>query len=111
MWICFNDAFVSAVLDPSDKSDNTIMLRARNKKHLKNLLPNNKILEDVGTDYKYRTFLSKTSFANLLSERIMDLDYFNFKNSVENDRLHELYSKIWYAGMNYQLQNEAWGED
>lgn len=99
MWFCFNDAFVSAV--QSDKPD-VLMIRARRRSHLRSLFPGKPILTTENTDYKYRVFCTKVEWAEIVKERILDIDYTNFKNSVEDDALHHLYEKFWFQHYRYQ---------
>ena len=105
MWICFNDGFVSAVEDWNDK--NRLRVRARKREHLEFL--NKHIQEDRGSDYKFRCFIDKESFAELVKQRILDIDYGNFKNSVKDDNLHDLYSDFWQLHYMYQAKNYGHG--
>lgn len=100
MWICTNVGFVSVV--QSDKDPMTFKVRARRRKHLETLFPNHTIQETENTDYKYRVFVDRVEMANTLKEWVMDIDYGNFKNSVEDDDLHHLYEKFWVQHYRYQ---------
>jgi hypothetical protein len=73
------------------------------REHLENQFPDEEIVEMKGSDYKYRIFTTKQKLADLMVERIMDIDYTNFKNSVRDDRLHEMYADIWSVGYSYQV--------
>ena len=103
MWLMQNDGFISAVLDTRDPTGESLVIRARMIEHLMNQFPNEKIIENAGTDYKYRIFITKQKLADLMTRRIMDIDYTNFKNSVGDDRLHNMYADIWSVGYRYQL--------
>jgi hypothetical protein len=100
MWFCFNNGFVSAVEHRDDK--NTLVVRARRREHLEDNFPNRKIVVGGSTDYKYRIFISKKDFAEIIKDRIMNIDYDNFKNSVEDDDLHELYNGFWLLHYRFQ---------
>jgi hypothetical protein len=102
MWLMQNDGFISAVLDPSDPTGQKLIIRARMQEHLENQFPNKEIIKNAGTDYKYRIFITKQELADLMVERIMDINYTNFKNSVGDDRLHDMYADIWTVGYRYQ---------
>lgn len=102
-WFCMNDGFISAVVDKSDLSGNTLKVRSRFQRDLEDIFPDHDIVENAGTDYAYRVFVSKQEFAELMYNRIMDIDYTNFKNSVIRDDLHELYEEFWWTG--YKAQN------
>jgi hypothetical protein len=100
MWVLFNDGFVSAVQNPSDR--NGLVIRARRKEHLENIFPGEPVVVNGGTDYKYRIKVSKKLFADVLANRANDIDYGNFKSSVADDELHDLYAGFW--GMHYRYQ-------
>jgi neutral trehalase len=104
MWFCFNDGFVSAVVDNSDSTGNTLKVRARFRRDLEDIFPDKKIVENAGTDYAYRVFVTKDELAEIVKDRILnDLNYGNFKNSVVRDDLHDLYEDFWWVG--YKAQN------
>lgn len=46
--------------------------------------------------------MTKQELADIMYERIMNIDYSNFKNSVARNDLHDLYEQFWWAGYNMQ---------
>lgn len=100
MWICFNDGFVSAVQHREEPL--LLMVRARRKEILQSLFPNHEVTEGGSSDYQYRVVVAKEAFAVVVSERISDISYPNFKNSVEDEELHELYQRFWHLHYAYQ---------
>jgi hypothetical protein len=100
MWIAFNDGFISAVQDGKDAD--RLVIRARRREHLERIFPDCEILTGLGTDYKYRIFVNKIKFATLLAQRAAEIDYANFKNSVEDAALHRLYNGFWR--LHYEFQ-------
>jgi hypothetical protein len=100
MWICFNNGFVSAV----EHRDNPemLMVRARRREHLRDNFPDYDIIVGGSTDYKYRIVISKTEFAEIVKNSVMNIDYDNFKNSVEDDDLHTLYNGFWLLHYRFQ---------
>jgi hypothetical protein len=100
VWICLNDAFVSAVADPT--MPGILRVRARKREHLAKLFPGVKIQGSSRTDYGWRVFVSKEEFAALVVKRIYGIDYDNFKDSVLDDRLHDLYADFWTLHWEYQ---------
>lgn len=100
MWVCLNNAFVSAVESDSDPS--VLKVRARNKQHLEVLFPGKKIHSSKDTDYAYRVFVGRKAFAKLIAEKAMEIDYTNFKDSVEDKKLHDLYADFWQLHWRYQ---------
>lgn len=96
MWICLNNAFLSAVEDRNDRT--FLVVRARKRGHLVDAFKGEdvKIIKSPpGSDYAYRTRVSKKNFAALVTQKIASINYDNFKNSVEDDTLHNMYSKWW----------------
>jgi len=101
MWICFNDGFISAVKSKNDP--NMLVIRSRRLEDLESVVGSDRHIEvNGGTDYKYRTEITKSEWAEIVSERIMDTDYTNFKNSVKDVSLHNLYIKMWNLHYKYQ---------
>jgi hypothetical protein len=100
MWICFNDAFISAV--ESETDPNILKVRARKREHLETLFPGAKIHTTAKTDYAHRVFVGRKAFARLVVDRIMNIDYDNFKDSVEDNELHDLYADFWTLHYRYQ---------
>jgi hypothetical protein len=109
LWLCFNNAFVSVTRD--DNNPARVMVRARNPDHLKALLgPEVNIRVTPDSDYHYRTFVDRKVWADLVSRHIMDIDYGNFKASVVDTDLHDMYIDFWNAHYEYQSQIELKAE-
>lgn len=101
MWFCFNDAFVSVVAHR--KRPSILMVRARSYQHLRNLFGSDvKITVTPDNDYRFRVFTTREKWAVLVSQRIENIDYSNFKDSVKEKKLKSLYSEFWYLHMLYQ---------
>jgi len=105
MWLCLNDAFVSAVQDPHRRD--WLMVRARKRAHLSRLLPGRKITETRLRDYRFRAFVPKATFGEIVAERVLSINYGNFKDSVKDDALHDLYSRFWQLHHAYQAEPAA----
>jgi|SRR5450432_4578212 len=104
MWLCFNDGFLSAVADKNDPT--RLMVRARRKKDLLNVFGEHvEILKDAGSDYRWRTFVDRKAFAALVASRVEKINYPNFKNSVGDHDLHNLYLDFWTKHNRYQQQD------
>ncbi|MGV7223974.1 MAG: hypothetical protein ACQ9MH_20920 [Nitrospinales bacterium] len=100
MWICLNNAFISAV-QHREKPDH-LMVRARMREHLAAVFPNVEIIETTKADYRWRVVAPKNAFKKAVNHSIDSIDYDNFKNSVEDHNLHDCYSKVW--GVMHRLQ-------
>ena len=93
MWICLNNAFLSIVEDLDNS--NRLLIRARRREHIVNVFGNVEIIVNGGTDYKYRTFQDRKLVIRTISSLIDNINYRNFKNSVTDDDLHDLYTGFW----------------
>ena len=93
MWICTNNSFLSVV----DKATNPdcLLVRARRKEHIEAVFPGAKIVETVRRDYLYRAEILRPAVASAIAEAVLSIDYDNFKNSVDDDDLHDAYSQVW----------------
>jgi hypothetical protein len=100
MWICFNDGFVSVVNDKLGIDD--LVVRSRRREILETLFPNKSITELYVSDYKYRIYCSKKEMQKVLIQRIENIDYSNFKSSVVDEDLHNLYNSMWFLHYRYQ---------
>jgi hypothetical protein len=112
MWIITSFGFFSVVEKPSDRHAGTVTIRGRVKsdlekmksKYLREMGP---IIENGGTDYRYRATVSRTDFAAAMEEIAADIDYSNFKSSVSakqgQQRAH-VYEEVW--SVLYGLEDE-----
>ena len=100
MWLCFNDGFLSVVVDKNNPA--RLMVRARRKKDLLNVFGDVEIIENAGSDYRWRTFVERKAFAALVATRIEAIKYTNFKGSVDDHDLHDLYMDFWSRHRRYQ---------
>jgi hypothetical protein len=101
MWICFNDGFLSVVADKNNPA--SLLIRARRKQDLLNVCGNDvEVLRDAGTDYRWRAFVDRKAFSALVAARIDKISYTNFKNSVADHDLHDMYMDFWSRHHRYQ---------
>jgi hypothetical protein len=92
---------VSVVEDKLKISE--LVVRARNKTILEKIFPENEILELDISDYKYRTYCTKNEWSKIVVDRINNIDYTNFKASVVDKDLHDMYNNFWYIHYKYQM--------
>ena len=93
MWIVLNDAFVSAV---ESNEQGKLLVRARIEGDLQNLFGEDiKVITNDDTDYRFRVVVTKEQFAEVISKRVLNIDYRNFKNSVKDKTRASYYSDIW----------------
>ena len=109
MWIATNVGFISIVQDKKDAQ--VLKVRARARAHLEALFPGVAILETEDTDYRFRVITDRPTVALLLADLVMaegdrpgSVKYDNFKNSVKDNPLHDLYSDFWSLHHRYQYE-------
>ena len=105
MWIMTNRGMLSLV-QHREKPD-TLLARARDRQTLEALLPELEPIELPSADYRYRVEVPKSAMATLASWLVETIDYDNFKNSVQDDALHDAYSQVWTTMVRYQNGNYA----
>jgi len=105
MWLCINDGFLSVVIDKDDPA--RLMVRAR-KQDLLNVCGNDvEVIENAGSDYRWRAFVDRKAFSALVAAWIDKTGYTNFKNSVSEGDLHRLYMEFWELHRHYQEKDKS----
>jgi hypothetical protein len=102
MWIFTSSAFLSIVEDQEDSR--WLVVRTRLRGDIERLFPGAHIDED-GSDYRFRTWLRRSTVTRAIAGAIADIDYDNFKASIKDRRRHEPYLRIWIEMA--ALQREA----
>lgn len=98
MWVFTSNGAISIVEDQLNQS--CVLARSRVKKHLACFLPkylHKRIEYTPGHDYHYRIQLQKEMFSEIMADHALNIDYGNFKNSVEDDDFHEICSTVWWT--------------
>ena len=93
MWIQFNNAFLSIVENRSNKVE--LLVRARIKGDIEKIFPEANVFEDDCADYKYRAFITKAKVAARMMLKTTEINYDNFKNSVNEIARKNAYSNVW----------------
>lgn len=104
MWIFLSDAMLSIV---QKRGERLLTVRSRRKGDIESVFPDAAVTADAGTDYKYRARIPRKKVAEVISQQIMNLDYDNFKSSVEDNDRHDAYMNVWSAMMRYQNKVEG----
>lgn len=104
MWIAMNKSFVSIVQHRDDT--NSVVVRARVKEDLIDLFPQQTIdiIETDDSDYRFRLSLDKELVADVVRQRVVGINYPNFKNSVKESWRKQAYMKIWNVMYDVQAQ-------
>lgn len=93
MWLSLNNAFLSIVKD-ADREGH-LLVRARVRKHLQRVFPGAPILTLKDRDYRFRVSVPREMVARMLVEKVEDLEYTNFKDSVKDEDLSRMYHLWW----------------
>jgi len=89
----FNDGFLS-VVDKSQIPDH-LVVRSRVKAHILTVFPDAKVRATPNADYQFRADINRQVVAVAIANRIQNIDYDNFKNSISNNKLHDACSRVW----------------
>lgn len=95
MCICLNNSYLSIVAD--NKNHDRLLIRARRKGDIESTFPEAHVVINRGTDYKYRSRISRRVVAMAIADRVLNIDYDNFKDSVDDQELHDAYFRVWSA--------------
>jgi hypothetical protein len=111
MWIFLNDAFFSIVADNVDPE--FVVVRARVRDDLEKTFGHDiEVIEMDDSDYRFRTWLEKIYVAEVIGERILDIDYTNFKSSIskEDKDRSNYYLRVWAIMNDWQVKvfGENW---
>lgn len=100
MWICLNNSFVSIVQHPV--YEHILVVRGRRHDDVMKFVDGFFYFDYEQTDkrdYRFRVCVYRSDLPQILAEHSSKIDYTNFKNSVEDDSLHDMYSEVWASGV------------
>lgn len=95
MWLCLRDSFLSIVA--KDGAANELLVRARRPGDIEKVFPNAKVTRNTNSDYLYRAMLPRDVVKQAVAAMIDQIDYPNFKDSVQDGSLHAAYVGVWHA--------------
>lgn len=115
MWLMVPGGFVSIVQKASDRVNDTLTVRARDKVSLANFvsaardLPYREVLEgiklDIATDYPFRAVLTREEVEIGVMVMVQEIVYSNFKNQAhharpdKDDKYTSFLSSVWTSGL------------
>lgn len=111
MWIALSDGFLSIVKPrpedvPAIEHDlhggNLLMVRARKEAHLTALFVGRRIYHWPDRDYPCRVFVDRKQLGAIIGVCVFSIDYGNFKDSVDDEELHDAYLAVWQVMLRYQ---------
>jgi hypothetical protein len=95
MWIMHSDCFLSIV--SKDCGPTELLVRARRNGDIEKVFPSAKVTRNTGTDYLYQAVIPRDAVKQAVAAMIDQIDYPNFKDSVEDSSLHAAYVGVWCA--------------
>jgi hypothetical protein len=95
MWIMLSDCFLSIV--SKDCGPVELLVRARRAGDIEKVFPDAKVIKSTNTDYAFRAVLPRSAVKAAIASQIDNINYGNFKNSVEDTSLHAAYVGVWCA--------------
>ena len=95
MWLCFSDSFLSIV--DKDCAPDELLVRARRDGDIERVFPGAEVEVTLGNDYRCRARIKRTDVAAAIAQRVMNIDYSNFKGSTKDRPLHDAYMGVWSA--------------
>lgn len=103
MWIFQNNSFLSIVAEFSNeprkqpKRTGRLLVRSRIAGDIERAIPGAVVFEGVGSDYRYRSFVTTDQLKAAVSKSIDGIDYRNFKDSIskKDEKRHHAYMSVW----------------
>lgn len=97
MWIMLNDAFFSIV--HKDCRRDELLVRARRAGDIEKVFQTVRggVRRDERADYLYRAVVKAADVRQALAAEVARITYGNFKDSVQDEALHDAYLKVWHA--------------
>jgi hypothetical protein len=95
MWLFTSKGFISVVADKDDPENGSLLVRSRDRTHIIKLFPDAKVFSKTPSDYKWRAWISRSEVSALVQSQVNELNYTNFKNSIEDDRYHDACLDVW----------------
>lgn len=96
MWIYLNNSFLS-IVKPQGSHPGVLLVRSRVRQDIENLFPDAEIVSTPTRDYPFRALVAVEQVKAVITNRILSIDYDNFKASVQDDDRHDIYSRVWSA--------------
>lgn len=96
MWLCLNEGFYS-IVRTKDLPPGHLLVRARREGDIEKLWQGVDIQRTVGRDYLFRAIVPEQDVAEAVARALLDIDYGNFKASVDDRPLHDAYLNVWHA--------------
>ncbi len=96
MWIYLNNAFLS-IVQSQDSDPGVLLVRSRVRQDIENLFPDAEIVSTPTRDYPYRALVPVGKVKTVIANKILSINYDNFKSSVQDNHRHDVYNRVWSA--------------
>lgn len=93
MWILLNDAVFSIVRKPETPAG-MLHVRSRRADDIPNVFGVRATVTPRG-DYRFRADIDEAAVVAVISRRLLDIDYDNFKDSTHDPDLKRAYGSVW----------------
>jgi hypothetical protein len=100
--------FLSIVADREDPEAGRLLVRARNRKHLKALLLECEPFQKRPSDYPWHVWAERDHVQQLLADQVQALSWDNFKNATPEADCHDACVEVWQAMWQYQQGKRVW---
>lgn len=74
---------------------NKLLVRARLPLDILNVFPTAKVHKTPASDYRYRAVLTRAEVAEVIAQRVRNIDYTNFKDSIHDEVYHAACFDVW----------------
>ncbi|GFK94679.1 hypothetical protein NNJEOMEG_02526 [Fundidesulfovibrio magnetotacticus] len=100
MWIFTRDGFFS-IAATRFCQPGEVAVRARKIEHLERMMARHDVTADILTfsesDYRYRIQIPRETFARILAEEALSLDYNSFKDAMAESEASADYLRVMFA--------------
>ncbi len=105
MWIFSRRSFLSIV--EHSQEPRLLLVRARFPGDIEHWFPEAEIAETPDADYRFRASLTRERVSEAVALRVRQINYTNFKASIEDYYRHGAYSKVWAVMKEEQEERES----
>ena len=103
MWIFLNNSFLSIVQkEKPTRRNNRLLVRARAEGDIERVFPKAFVRCTPKADYRYRALVTRHEVGLALVKAVTEINYGNFKSSVEERDRENAYLSVWAAMMRFQ---------
>ena len=95
MWLYISGSFGSVVAHRSQPE--YLLVRALHPEHIGALLPNAEVTHLSSADYPFRTVARRNVVHQALTTYLLNLDYDNFKASIDDHEYHDVCLNVWHT--------------